>query len=377
MKNTIASTLSGNIVERVENFSASRKTPHLVIDMDTIRDKFKQCRQAMSNARLFYAVKTNPHKRIVEVMDELGANFEVSSEGELRPLLNRGISPQRIISSNPIKSIPFIQEAYEAGVEYFAFDSDDEIDKLEQFAPGSNVYVRLVVSNKGSQWPLERKFGVETEEAVRLLVKASERDLNPCGISFHVGSQCINESSWVDAIRKSRKVWDMARDEGRGLNMLNLGGGFPIEYRTDSIPTCSRIGEEINRTLKEEFPEGVEVFVEPGRAFVGEAGILVATVIAKAKRDGQDWVYLDVGVFNGLMESIGGIDYPIMLNKDTPLGKYVLAGPACDSFDVISNEVVMPEPEIGERVYIPSTGAYTTAYASRFNGFPIPKTYFI
>lgn len=181
-----------------------------------------------------------------------------------------------------------------------------------------------------------------------MITLASKGPLVPCGITFHVGSQCIDEMSWVNAIRKSRLVWNAVEREGISLWMLNIGGGFAIKY-TECIPPIDRIAAVIAETLREEFPTGVEIFVEPGRAIVGEAGILASTVIAKAKRNGQNWLYLDVGVFSGLMESIGGFRYSMTSDRDGPVRKWVVAGPSCDSFDVISNEVELPELQIGAK----------------------------
>lgn len=363
-----------NIPQHVKRLAQNRETPFLAIDKNKVQRKFRQFTEAMPNAKVFYAVKTNSNKRIVNILHDAGSGFEISSKDELDLLLNCGVPGKKIISSNPLKNIPFIQAAHGAGVKYFAFDSENEIAKLAEHAPGSNIYIRLSVSNEGSQWPLSRKFGVETEIAADLLINAARHNLVPCGITFHVGSQCIDVNSWGNAIKKSRLVWEMVKAQGIELKMLNIGGGFPVEY-VDFIPSVNQIATAVNKSLKTEFPNGIDIFTEPGRTFVGEAGILVSTVIAKAKRNGENWLYLDVGVFNGLMESIGGIEYSMYPEKTGPLQKWVVAGPSCDSMDVISNEIRLPEPEVGDKIYIASAGAYTTAYASRFNGFPIPKTY--
>lgn len=368
-------TSNKNISQHVKRLAQKRKTPFLAIDRNNIQFKYRQFTEAMPNVSVFYAVKTNSHKRIVNILHGAGSGFEISSKDELDLLLNCGVSGNKIISSNPLKSISFIRAAHGAGVNYFAFDSENEVTKLAEHAPGSNVYIRLTVSNEGSQWPLSRKFGVETEIATDLLIHAARHNLVPCGITFHVGSQCIDANSWGNAIRKSRLVWEMVKAQGIELKMLNIGGGFPVEY-VDSIPSVNQIAMAVKKSLKTEFPNGIDIFTEPGRTFVGQAGTLVSTVIAKAKRNGENWLYLDIGVFNGLMESVGGIEYSMYTEKNGPLQKWVIAGPSCDSMDVISNEIKLPEPEIGDKVYIASAGAYTTAYASRFNGFPIPKTYF-
>jgi len=340
-----------------------------------IREKFTLLRRALPDVRVYYAIKANPHKRLIQMLHAMGAGFEVASEEEMNLVLGCGVSPKGIITSNPLKSESFIRAAYRAGVEYFAFDSYTEIDKLSLHAPGCKGYVRLVVSNEGSQWPLSKKFGVETADAIALLEYAAAHGIAPFGITFHVGSQCTNQTSWINAIKKSKAVWDSVRDKGIELKMLNIGGGFPIEYTTDSIPPMDELGKAIRRALNEQFPPETEIFAEPGRLIVGEAGTMVSTVVAKAKRDGENWLYLDVGVFTGLMESIGGIQYPFLTPKDGPQSPWVIAGPTCDSMDVIAKQVLLPELAVGDKVYIPSAGAYTTAYASRFNGFLLPRTY--
>jgi ornithine decarboxylase len=365
-----------NILNKVERAVQGKQTPLLVIDRNVIRRKFNELKQGFGNARICYALKTNPHWRIVELLQKLGSDFEISSEEELNILLRRGISPDRIIVSNPVKTEACIRAAARAGVDLFAFDSSAEIEKLSGFAPRSKVYVRLVVSNDGSQWPLTRKFGVEVKEAVDLLYEARNRGLQPYGLTFHVGSQNTVAEAWIRALEKSKLVWDLARDRGMELRMLNIGGGFPIKYGDNSCAlddTVLRIRETID-TL---FPGGIEVYVEPGRILVGEAGVLIGTVIGKAARNGEKWLYLDVGVFNGLMETVGGIQYPMASLKNGGMEKWVLAGPSCDSFDIVQNDVLLPELEVGDLVYILSAGAYTTAYASRFDGTVIPRITFI
>ncbi|MFC1902872.1 type III PLP-dependent enzyme [Chloroflexota bacterium] len=360
----------------IERIALAKQTPFLVIDRDVIQRKFGELQRAIGPARICYALKANSHRRIVKLLQELGADFEISSQEELSFLLSQGIPPRRLISSNPVKTEGFIRAAHASGVELLAFDSYAEVEKLAQFAPGSKVYVRLSVSNEGSQWPLSRKFGVEVEEAVKLLVEAGERGLDPYGITFHVGSQCTEQATWIKALEESKRVWDLAMSRGLKLRMLNIGGGFPIKY-VNPAPSIVQIARTVRDVIEKTFSKDIEIFVEPGRAIVGEAGVLVATVIGKGARNGERWVYLDVGVFNGLMESIGGIKYPIAVPRDGPKGRWVLAGPSCDSFDVISTEAELTEPEVGGKVHIMSAGAYTTAYASNFNGFCIPKTYFI
>lgn len=364
------------LYQEARKIAQRMNTPFLVMDKSVMRRKYEELRRVLPEVEVFYALKANPYWRIARLFHKLGAGFEISSEGELELLLRLKVPPQRIISSNPLKSPSFIQSAHSLGIDHFVFDSSAELEKLSRFASGSKVQLRLSVSNEGSRWPLNKKFGIEIEDGVSLLVQAAKQGLNPYGITFHVGSQCLDVLTWVKAIEKSKLVWELALREGIELRRLNLGGGFPIQY-TEPIPPIGELADIVRKTIRANFLQGTELVIEPGRYLVGEAGILVAGVIAKATREGQKWLYLDVGVFNGLMESLGNIKYPLVVEKESSTEKWVLAGPSCDSFDVIPYEVELPELEVGDKVYILSSGAYTTAYASRFNGFPIPETYLI
>jgi ornithine decarboxylase len=354
----------------------SVETPALVMDKAALRQKYQEFRREFSDAAIYYALKANPHPGIVMLLHELGCDFEISSQGELDLLLRLAIPPDRIISGNPTKESSFVKHAWDSGVTLFAFDSYSEIDKLAELAPGSRVCIRLTVPNDGSEWPLSNKFGVEVDEAIRLLLSASERHLIPEGITFHVGSQCTQSNTWAKAIEKSSLVWRGAEAMGLKLRLLNAGGGFPIQY-LKPIPSTAEISSVIDKSIRSSLPEGLSLAVAPGRALVGDAGVLVTTVIATAVRDSKKWLYLDVGVFNGLMEAVGGIKYPMMADKAGPSVNWVLSGPTCDSFDVISEEVELPDLSVGDRVYIKSAGAYTTAYASHFDGFRIPEIHYV
>jgi len=356
-----------------------RETPFLLIDTDKVRQKISMIGRAIRNARVFYAVKANPDIQILRLLSGLGTGFEIASEGELEILAQLNIDPERIISSNPVKSLKFLKMAASYGVRLFAFDSVDEVEKLVRYIPDSRVYVRLSVPNEGSEWPLSKKFGVELDEALALLCYAKEKGLNPVGITFHVGSQCTNIYNWNIALDKTKNLWERAEQEGITLKMLNIGGGYPIKYRKNVV-SIEAIEKNVNALLYERFPEHTDIFIEPGRAVVGDAGILVTSVIGKAQRGDESWLYLDVGVFNGLMESVGGIKYSYLvesLSQAANKKQWTITGPSCDSFDVVDKNVTLTEPNIGNIVLILSSGAYTISYASEFNGFSIPRTILI
>lgn len=355
------------------------ETPFLLIDGDKVREKTSMIGRYIRNAKVFYAVKANPDIKILRYLNKLMLGFEIASEGELEMLSSIGVEPSRIISSNPVKSLKFLDIAAAYGVNRFSFDSEEEVKKLARVIPGCSVYVRLSVPNEGSEWPLSKKFGLELEEALSLLLYAKDMGLNPVGITFHVGSQCTNIYNWNIALDKAKNLWDAAIKKGLKMSLLNIGGGYPIRY-TKNVIGIEAIEKNVNNLIYERFPEDIEIHIEPGRAVVGDAGVFVATVIGKAMRGDKDWLYIDVGVFNGLMESVGGIKYSYIVETHKQTGarkQWTVAGPSCDSFDVIDKNVTLSDPQVGDLILILSSGAYTVSYASEFNGFSIPKTILI
>ncbi|HEX6512927.1 MAG TPA: type III PLP-dependent enzyme, partial [Chloroflexota bacterium] len=258
-----------------------------------------------------------------------------------------------------------------------AVDSTQELDKLAQRAHEAEVAVRLNVENEGSDWPLDDKFGVEPHEALPLLRRARELGLTPAGLTFHVGSQCRDALSWRKAIERCAEVWAESDRAGIELSVLSLGGGIPAQHGKPT-PSVDEIAQVIRQALDQmrlSVGHGVRLIIEPGRGIVAEAAVMVTSVIAKARRAGVDWVYVDAGVFNALMETICGFTYEITADSDRPPRSVTLAGPSCDSVDVMFRAIELPEVEVGDRLYIHNAGAYTTVYGSSFNGFPPPAVY--
>jgi len=355
------------------------KTPLLLMDKEKIMEKVSRIGKNIKNCRVFYAVKANSDIEIIKLINRQGLGFEIASEGELKLLSAIGVDPERIITSNPVKSFKFLRMAKSYGINYLAYDSKDEVDKIAKIIPRCKVYVRLSVPNEGSEWPLSKKFGVEMDDAAKLLRYARDKGLYPAGITFHVGSQCTNIYNWNTALDKTKALWDKVGKDKIKLDFINIGGGYPINY-TRNVVQIEAIEENVNNLIYEKFPRDIKIFIEPGRAVVGDAGVFVATVIGKAKRGDDNWLYIDIGVFNGLMESVGGIKYSYLVecsSRNKQQKKWYLAGPSCDSFDIIDKGLLLPEPEVGNLILIFSSGAYTTSYASEFNGFTIPKTVLI
>lgn len=367
------------LTKKIIKESKKYKTPFLLIDMSKLRENYRGIKKSLRGVEIFYAMKANDHPTILEVLFQEGASFEISSLNELKKLMELNVPSSKIICLNPIKSPEFLAEMSKTGIEYMAFDSFDEIDKIVKIAPASKVILRINVSNEGSDWPLTKKFGVDAAEALPLLKYARMKSLQPAGLTFHVGSQCLNKNNWSSALYICDDIWNQAKKEDIGLHFLSLGGGIPIQHLKE-IPSVKDIGKAVNEVLRREFKASngkIRATVEPGRGIVGDAGIMVAKVVGKAKRGNEDWVYIDAGVFNGLMETILNFQYEIKTEKNRKEKVVTIAGPSCDSVDIPFKNVQLHEVKRGERIYIMNAGAYTTVYAASFNGFEIPKTYFL
>ncbi len=355
------------------------KTPFIVIDLNILRKNYRAIKKSVKGVEVFYAVKANDHIEVLKVLQEEGSSFEISSLQELKKLLKLGVPPQKIMCLNSIKNPEFLLYMHKIGVELMAFDSTDEIDKIAQYAPNSKLILRINVTNEGSDWPLTKKFGVDANEAIGLFQYAKEKKLECTGLTFHVGSQCLNKNNWASALYLCDDIWAQCKKIGIDLSFISLGGGIPVQH-LKPIPSIAEIGSVIQDALAKNFhvPHGkLRVSIEPGRGMVGDTGIMVSTVVGKAKRATEDWIYLDVGVFNGLMETIEKFKYELKTEQDREEKLVTISGPSCDSVDITFTNVNLPEVKTGERVYIINAGAYTTVYAAPFNGFPVPKVYFI
>ena len=352
------------------------KTPCLIMESEKILKVISTFGNQFGKENVFYAVKANSDISLLQLLNDNMVNYEVSSCAELSLLQDMKISGQRIISAAPIKTKDFVKSAHTMGLNYFVADSLDEVQKIATYAPASNVVIRLIVSNRGSEWPLDRKFGVDTRQAIELLEEARRLGLSTWGFCFHVGSQCTRSNTWKDAIKKAGIAWRLAEKNGIELQGLNIGGGFPIKY-IRSVISVDEIAEMVKSSIREEIPKVKQILVEPGRALVGEAGTIVASVVGKSFRNNERWLYIDAGVFNALTEVLGGIHYPIEAQVSGKKIKWKVAGPTCDSMDIVSEQEWLPDLNIDDRVVFRSTGAYTTVYASTFNGYPIPPTILI
>jgi ornithine decarboxylase len=374
---------------KIDRFLAETQpeTPCLVVDLDLVDSAYRGLVEALPTAEVFYAVKANPEPAVLTRLVQLGSSFDTASRGEIEQVLAAGAGPERISFGNTIKKQSDIAFAYRAGVRLYAFDCIAELEKIAAAAPGAQVFCRILVKGDGAKWPLSKKFGCSPELGVELLSQARSLGLEPYGVSFHVGSQQTDPAQWDLPIERCAGMFRALEAAGITLKLVNLGGGFPGHYQ-QQIEPIGRYGAAIMDSMTRHFGNDLpRMFVEPGRGMVGDAGVLQTEIVLVSNRDTRThrrrWIYLDAGMFNGLIETLDEtIKYEIRTPHDgKPTGPVVLAGPTCDSLDILYEKADYHLPldlAIGDKVQILSVGAYSSSYASvGFNGFAPLKTYCI
>jgi ornithine decarboxylase len=367
-------------VSRLDAYLATSRfeKPTLVLDLDRVETQFLALKAGLGRAQIYYAVKANPAPQIISRMVDLGSRFDAASRAEVALCLAQGAQPSDISFGNTIKRASDIAWAADQGIALFAADAEEELEKIAQNAPGTSVYIRLLVEVSEADWPLSRKFGCDRTTALRLLDAAKSLGLNPIGFSFHVGSQTRRAEMWIPTLDAMAAIWADAKTAGHDLSILNIGGGFPAFYG-EEIDAPTAYAAKVIEMVEARFPDVAHIMAEPGRGMVAEAGVIAAEVLLvshKSDRDMHRWVYLDIGRFSGLAETEGeAIRYQFETARDAdPKGPCIMAGPSCDSADVLYEKrpVALPVTlKSGDRIFIRNTGAYTTTYASvGFNGFP-------
>ncbi len=412
------------LFKRIKEFAKDKKTPLLIVDLDIVGRKYDEIRKLLPMAKVYYAVKANPMDGVVRLLADRGSNFDVATRFELDQLLRLGIPADRMSFGNTIKKARDIRYAFEQGIRLYATDSQSDLCKIARNAPGAKVFFRLKVVDISSEWSLSRKFGTDRDTVIRLIRQAKKLGVIPYGLSFHVGSQKTMANAWSDAIYKSYQIFKEAKTFGVKLKMLNLGGGLPANYYHPELDDdendfkmilkpyhVAHYIESIKSSLSEIFGKDIpEIFMEPGRSLTGDAGVIVSEIVLISKKrerkrkesiymdiDGrrrilpnspsfgfeeQKWVYFDIGKFGGLIETLDeSINYPIYVERSGRPERVVLAGPTCDSVDILYEKHPYYLPHTireGDRAYIFSTGAYTQSYCSiNFNGIPPLAAYIL
>ncbi|OZB15501.1 MAG: ornithine decarboxylase [Rhodobacterales bacterium 34-62-10] len=382
--NAYVNPLSGGDAVRTSNpieafiRQSSFDRPTLVLDTQIVAQQYRALKAGLGRADIHYAVKANPAREILSTLIAEGSHFDAASRGEIELCLGLGARPETISFGNTVKRASDIAFAYAAGIRIFAADAEEELDKLAVHAPGAQVYIRLLVGSTEADWPLSRKFGCAPERVVPLMTRAKALGLRPVGLSFHVGSQTRRAEMWRGTLDHVAAAWSTARAAGFDLDLLNIGGGFPAFYG-EEIEAPSVYAARVMEMVEARFQGAVRVMAEPGRGMVAEAGMIAAEVMLVSRKSDDDicrWVYLDIGKFSGLAETMDeAIRYQFITDRDfEETGPCILAGPSCDSADVLYEKRPVQLPlglRAGDRFIIRNCGAYTSTYSSVcFNGFP-------
>jgi ornithine decarboxylase len=346
-------------------------SPLLIIDCERIRTQLRKLKKALPKVDLHYALKPLPHPAVVQVVLAEGGYLDLATTGEVQLVQRLGASPERCIHTHPIKRAQDIRNAMEFGVSTFVADNPDEVRKFARLGERARLLLRVSFRSPGAVCDLSRKFGCDPETFLELARLAAGLGVDVQGISFHVGSQAADPAKHVEAIEACAKLLARARREQLGtLDTLDIGGGFPIDYGTP-VPDIGRFCAPIRQQLVK-LPKRIRVIAEPGRFIAGPAAIGVASVMGRAQREGHWWYYLDDGLYGSYSGQLyDHARYPVEpLRAGAQQLPSVLAGPTCDSIDVIAENLMLPKLEIGDLLIGRAMGAYTWASASEFNFFP-------
>lgn len=368
--------------EKINDLVAEHGAPLLMLSTDILRQQYTRLQAAMPHVDIYYSIKAQAHPLVLNCLKDLGCNFDVCSNAEVDLARDLNIPAHRLMHTHPIKKDHDIQYALEYGCKIFVFDNMYELEKFIPYKDHVELIVRLGFRSEEAVVDLSRKFGAQPDDGIALIQQAHALGLTVRGISFHVGSQNLNPAIYTDAIHFCRHVFDRCATTGIHLDILDIGGGFPITY-TERIIDIEDFCTPINNSLSDLFADH-HVICEPGRFIAGPAMQLVSSVMGKALRQERIWYYLDDGLYGSYSGKVfDHADYPIYVVNDlhtstqapssTGHKPSVLAGPTCDSFDIIYDNILLPELDIGDLLVSPAMGAYCSATATDFNFFPRTK----
>ncbi|MDD4601381.1 Lysine/ornithine decarboxylase [bioreactor metagenome] len=352
----------------VEYLARNYGSPLLVLSENQIERNYKFLAKRMPGVKIYYAVKSNPHERIIRKLNELGSCFDVASDGEILALAAQGIPANRMVYANPTKTPGGLRAAKSTGVNKFTFDSESEAIKMGKAVPGGTVLVRIRVDNPDAHVDLNKKFGARPDDALRLLKIAQAQGLDAAGICFHVGSQSPSADAYIQSLKISRRLFDEAKAEGLNLRILDIGGGFPIPVINEDIDISGMI-EAIGAAVNHYFPD-TEVWCEPGRFICGTAMNLITSVIGVQERNNKQWYFLDDGLYGTFSAIIfDHWEFELETFKSGLMIPATFAGPSCDSLDILYRDKLTVPLEMDDVLLVPNCGSYTSASATVFNGF--------
>jgi ornithine decarboxylase len=356
--------------ESIQHLVTRYGSPLFVIDAERVRRQYRRLAAALPGVDLHYALKPLPHASVIDTLHAEGACFDLATNGEVELVRRLKVAPERCIHTHPIKRDSDIRTALAYGVDRFVVDNPDELRKFAKYRNRSSLLIRVSFRSPEARCDLSRKFGCDPEAVPDLFRLATELRIKIAGLSFHVGSQAAGPAMFSEAIERCNELMRVAAQMGHTLSMLDIGGGFPVDYLQRCMPIeefCAPI-----RAALQELPPATRVIGEPGRYISAPAAISVTSVMGRALRDGRWWYYLDDGLYGSYSGQVyDHASYPV--EALVPAGKTypsVLAGPTCDSIDVINEHLDLPKLDVGDLVVGRQMGAYTWASASEFNFFP-------
>ena len=358
----------------INTLAKKHGTPLFVISKSKLLEQLKRFRSMLPRVEPFYAVKANSHPFILKTFTDAGTGFDVASIQEMQAVRALGVGPERIIYANTVKRPEALKYAASQKIQMMTFDSEYELDKIARYSPKAKVLVRIKVPNVGSVVELSLKFGAEPVDAIPFLIKAIRLGLKPVGVSFHVGSQNTHVENYLDSLEIISIIFKDARLKQIPLEILDIGGGFPIRHFDHEKDLFAKTATHINKELNRMFPRDVRIIAEPGRVLCGPSCTLIMRVVGKSIRGNKHWYYLDDGVYgclSGIVYDHGKYQFKVLKRGLTQIT--TLAGPTCDSFDIISTSEDLPELDIGDLIYVERIGAYSWATATSFNGIPPAK----
>ena len=358
-------------------------TPFFFTSREILKQNYETFTSLFDKAEVYYALKANSDPKVLMYLNQLGCGFEAASAYEIDLLLQLGVNPSKIVYGTSVKPADHISRSFHAGVKRFAADSREEILKIAQNAPGAKVFVRAIVDDAGSVFMMSERFGTPVSTVKDLLIYAHQQGLKIYGISFYVGSQAAHANMWAKGIHAVKPVVDELLKLGIQLEVLNIGGGFPVPYRNhQNAPELPEIVANIHNAIHQ-LPYIPTLIMEPGRAMVATSTVLVSQIIARNDRAHKPWLVLDAGIYNALYEAMihqGATQFPAHPlhppEGDFKKALFTLAGPTGDSLDIIARDVELPDYlDVGDHIVFENAGAYSVTMASRFNGFPPPELY--
>lgn len=357
---------------RLSGLVAAHGTPALFLSQGRLRESFRALALSLPGVELFYAVKSNAQTEIIDILRQEGSSFDICTNGEIDIVRNCGVTADKCMHTHPIKRDSDISYALDFGVSLFVVDNKFELSKFLPYKERAKILVRMSVQNPSCMVNLSHKFGCAPTQTFSLIQKAHDMGLSIAGISFHAGSQNENPLKYIEALDFCRDICRKAALSGIVLSVIDIGGGFPINYLNPVLP-IQRFCQPINEYLERYFTN-YRIIAEPGRVLSGPCMVLAARVMGKSLRGGVWWYYLDEGVYGSFSGKVfDHADYPLFVPRSGEMFNSVIAGPTCDSFDVLYENIALPQLEIGDVILFDSMGAYTTASATTFNGFPKAK----